>query len=76
MIYCMMPLFVSIKDRHTAGYQPPVKDNSQDWHLLHGEENDFGTVLKFVRRIATCDNTDDIVIQVCVSFIFPLSKYF
>ena len=52
------------QDRHATSYIPPVKDKSQDWHLLHGEENDFGTVLKFVRRIDTCDINEDIAIQV------------
>ena len=42
-------------------------DKSQDWFLLHGEENDFGTVLKFVRKIDTCDSAEDMVIQVGVS---------
>lgn len=42
----------------------PIKDKSQDWSLLFGEENEFGTVLKFVRKINTCDDTEDEVIRV------------
>merc|ERR1712137_46928 len=52
----------TFSDRHTKGHVMPIKDASQDWHLLHGEENDFGTVLKFVRKIETCDTTDDLII--------------
>ncbi|KAL4218774.1 hypothetical protein ACF0H5_021361 [Mactra antiquata] len=50
-------------DRHTVGHSPPVMDNSQDWHLLLAQENDFGTVLKFVRKINTCDDNEDEKIQ-------------
>lgn len=42
----------------------PEKDASQDWFLLHAEEDDFGTVLKFVRKLTTCDTQDDLVIEV------------
>ena len=38
-------------------------DKSQDWVLLHGEENEFGTILKFARKLETCDN-DDLTIDV------------
>lgn len=49
---------VFFKDRHTTGHSAPVVDKSQDWILLHGEENDFGTVLKFTRKLNTCDKDD------------------
>lgn len=42
----------------------PVKDASQDWFLLQGESNDFGTMLKMARKLQTCDEKDDLVIQV------------
>ena len=51
-----MSLF--LKDRHTTAHAPPVLDKSQDWFLLHGEENDYGTVLKFARKLDTCDSED------------------
>jgi len=54
---------VHFADRHTTGHVAPVKDQSQDWHVLMGEENEFGTVLKFVRPIDTCDSAEDEVIQ-------------
>ncbi|KAL3871756.1 hypothetical protein ACJMK2_039734 [Sinanodonta woodiana] len=47
------------KDYHTTAHAPPVVDSHQDWFLLHGEENNFGTVLKFVRKLDTCDKTED-----------------
>ena len=55
-----------LKDRHTNAttrHAPPVIDKSQDWVLLHGEENEFGTILKFSRKLETCDN-DDLTIDV------------
>ena len=51
-------LFLYFQDRHTTAHAPPVVDKKQDWFLLHGEENDFGTILKFVRKLDTCDNED------------------
>ena len=47
--------FIHQQDRHTTGHLPPQKDAQQDWFLLHGEENSFGTLLKFVRPIRSCD---------------------
>ncbi|KAK3586456.1 hypothetical protein CHS0354_001839 [Potamilus streckersoni] len=47
------------KDYHTTAHAPPVVDKHQDWFLLHGEENDSGTVLKFVRALDTCDKVED-----------------
>ncbi|XP_045193607.2 DBH-like monooxygenase protein 1 homolog [Mercenaria mercenaria] len=54
---------VHFADRHTVGHRMPVIDKSQDWKLLFGEENEFGTVLKFIRKINTCDDAEDEVIQ-------------
>ncbi|KAK3586447.1 hypothetical protein CHS0354_001829 [Potamilus streckersoni] len=51
------------KDCHTTAHASPVVDIHQDWFLLHGEENDFGTVLKFVRKLDTCDKNEDEKIQ-------------
>jgi hypothetical protein len=53
------------QDRHTVGHVQPVIDQSQDWILLHGEENDFGTMLKIERAMVTCDGNDtDIVVRI------------
>ncbi|KAJ8300644.1 hypothetical protein KUTeg_022163, partial [Tegillarca granosa] len=46
------------QDCHTVGHVAPVADQSQDWKLLHGEENNFGTSLKFVRPLKSCDSDD------------------
>lgn len=58
------------KDCHTVGHVSPVVDQSQDIQLLHGEENNFGTIIKFVRKLDTCDD-DDIKITVSTD----LSRY-
>jgi len=52
-----------VQDYHTTGKKQPEEDASQDWFLLQAEENDKGTVLKFVRSIDTCD-VNDIAINV------------
>ena len=36
-------------------------DKQQDWTLFHGEEHDFGTVLRFGRNLKTCDENDMII---------------
>ncbi|VDI10952.1 Hypothetical predicted protein [Mytilus galloprovincialis] len=46
------------KDCHTEGHYAPTIDSSQDWMLLQGLEDNFGTVLKFVRKLDTCDDKD------------------
>ncbi|XP_071155696.1 DBH-like monooxygenase protein 1 homolog [Mytilus edulis] len=46
------------KDCHTEGHYAPTIDVSQDWMLLQGLEDNFGTVLKFVRKLDTCDDKD------------------
>jgi hypothetical protein len=50
-----------LQDCHTVGHYAPVVDSSQDWHLLSGMENNFGTVLKFTRKLDTCDDKDTII---------------
>ncbi|XP_052790852.1 DBH-like monooxygenase protein 1 [Mya arenaria] len=50
---------LELHDMHTTGHRPPVLDASQDWFPVLGMENDFGTVLKMVRKIKTCDRADD-----------------
>ncbi|KAL5008211.1 hypothetical protein ScPMuIL_013792 [Solemya velum] len=46
------------KDYYTTENDQPKLDNSQDWALLHAEENEFGTILKFTRLLQTCDEHD------------------
>ena len=55
----------NFQDRHTTeNHTAPILDASQDWLLLHGEENDQGTILKFIRKLDTCDSPDDIPVNV------------
>ena len=41
----------------TDRYLPPV-DESQDWFLVSGEEENGHTVLEFTRNLTTCDDND------------------
>ncbi|XP_063420467.1 uncharacterized protein LOC134705676 [Mytilus trossulus] len=59
-----------LSDMHTVGHVQPVNDTSQDWTLLHGEENNFGTVLKFERPLTTCDNNDTDIVDATMRIIF------
>nr|QII19197.1 dopamine beta-hydroxylase [Sinonovacula constricta] len=45
-------------DRHANGHRLPLKDKSQDWHLLQGSQDGAKTILKFQRKIDTCDPQD------------------
>ena len=56
---------ICIQDRHTTAHAPPELDSSQDWFLIEGKENEFGTILKFVRKLDTCDK-DDLPITVII----------
>ncbi|XP_070572311.1 DBH-like monooxygenase protein 1 homolog [Ptychodera flava] len=50
---------VVFSDRHATAFAEPVVDDSQDYTLLHGEEADGYTILKFERPIDTCDDQHD-----------------
>ncbi|XP_035694936.1 DBH-like monooxygenase protein 1 homolog [Branchiostoma floridae] len=43
-----------------AKAQPPV-DESQDWELVSGSENGTHTVLRFSRKLTTCDDKDRVI---------------
>ncbi|CAH1243298.1 MOXD1 [Branchiostoma lanceolatum] len=43
-----------------AKAQPPV-DESQDWELVSGYENGTHTVLRFNRKLTTCDEKDRVI---------------
>ncbi|XP_069106063.1 DBH-like monooxygenase protein 1 homolog [Argopecten irradians] len=58
------------KDCHTTAHAMPQEDDSQDWVLLHGEENDFGTVLRFTRKLDTCDDDDFKITDDTIRVIF------
>ena len=52
------------QDYHTVAKAVPKLDKSQDWQLLHGEESNGETIIKFVRKLDTCDTAGDKVIKV------------
>ncbi|XP_052093581.1 DBH-like monooxygenase protein 1 homolog [Mytilus californianus] len=58
------------KDCHTEGHYAPIIDASQDWFLLLGKENNFGTVLKFIRKLDTCDDNDYLITESTVKVIY------
>lgn len=68
---------LSPQDRHTTGYLEPAVDSSQDWLLVHAEDNQAGTTIKTVRRLDTQD-TDDVTIKVgqqksiCFPFVYSI----
>ena len=39
----------------------PEIDKSTDWFLLHGEESNMQTILRFVRKLDTCDPEDKVI---------------
>ncbi|KAH3710540.1 DBH-like monooxygenase protein 1 homolog isoform X2 [Dreissena polymorpha] len=61
---------VFFKDMHTIAHAHPVVDKSQDWFLLHGEENDMGTSLRFVRKLDTCDADDRVITNATQRLIY------
>ncbi|XP_061164656.1 uncharacterized protein LOC133173681 [Saccostrea echinata] len=64
-----------LKDRHSSGHFEPVIDASQDWVLLHGEENNHGTVIKTVRKLDTCDDDDVKITNDTVRVIYAYSDH-
>ena len=42
----------------------PVVDTSQDYELLSGSENSTHTILRFRRKLNTCDDKSDVPITV------------
>ena len=50
--------FVTLQDYHGIGNIAPVKDKSQDYTLVGGQESSGKTVLKFKRKILACDSQD------------------
>ena len=75
--FCHAAALNNFQDRHTTGnHTAPILDASQDWFLLHGEENEQGTILKFVRKLDTCDTPDDIPIGVSTVDCFFVLFFF
>lgn len=55
------------------GSSEPHIDPSQDYILLKGYENNTHTLLRFRRKLDTCDYEHDIVINVCKT-LAPLTS--
>lgn len=56
------------------GDNEPFVDPSQDYILLLGYENATHTVMRFKRKLDTCDTSHDIPIT--VSFLISFTLYF
>ena len=52
-----------LQDRFAIDCFLPAVDESQDWFLVSGEEENDYTILEFTRNLTTCDD-NDLTIQV------------
>ncbi len=52
------------QDRHAEGRFLPAIDESQDWTLVGGEEENGRTILEFTRPFLSCDDDNDLDILV------------
>ncbi|KAI8520192.1 hypothetical protein Bbelb_034490 [Branchiostoma belcheri] len=50
-----------LTDRYADGNAQPIEDESQDWELVSGYENGTHTVLRFNRKLTTCDTKDRVI---------------
>ena len=57
-----------LRDCHSDSQTPPVEDKKQDTILIEGAEIDGYTILKFKRKLVTCDEANDNAIKVCRLF--------
>ncbi|KAI8508061.1 hypothetical protein Bbelb_143010 [Branchiostoma belcheri] len=48
-------------DRYADANAQPIVDASQDWELVSGYENGTHTVLRFNRKLTTCDTKDRVI---------------
>lgn len=53
-----------LKDCHATGKYAPTEDPQQDYILIDGIEVDGYTILKFKRKLITCDKSNDKEIKV------------
>ena len=53
-----VPFFSSLKDRHGLANGESQLDQQQDYDLMNAHENDTHTVLRFRRKLITCDDKD------------------
>lgn len=50
-----------LQDRHATANAFPILDKKQNYEALYGAENATHTVLKFKRKLTTCDPDDYII---------------
>ncbi|CAH1269899.1 MOXD1 [Branchiostoma lanceolatum] len=50
-----------LTDRYADANAQPAMDESQDWELVSGNENGTHTVLRFNRKLITCDTKDRVI---------------
>lgn len=66
-----MFIFLSFQDRHINKHSErgePIVDPSQDYLLMSGHENATHTILRFRRKLDTCDVKFDVPITVSIIF--------
>lgn len=61
-------------DRWATGKKEPKIDDHQDWHLLNAGENVNGTMIRFTRRLETCDPEDLPINNDTTRFIFSMGN--
>ena len=66
-----MTFYLAVQDRYGLANGESVLDAQQDYDLIHAYENDTHTVMRFRRKLLTCDD-NDLNITVCflLSFFF------
>lgn len=58
LVRTLFKLWLLLQDRFaTDRFLPPI-DESQDWILVSGEEENGFTILEFTRDLITCDDND------------------
>ena len=66
--YALIKLISKFQDAHGNQFGQTVKDKSQDYKLIVGYQYQDNTVLRFKRKINTCD-TEDLAITVNIPII-------
>jgi hypothetical protein len=62
-----------LKDCYASDKSTPIEDEEQDYKLIDGAEIDGYTILKFSRKLITCDEANDRPIKV-IFYIFIIDN--
>jgi hypothetical protein len=62
-----------MQDRHAVGRFLPSIDESQDWMLVSGEEQNGRTIIEFTRPFLSCDSENDL--DITVSAVVDIQKH-